>query len=268
MSKVRKCQVLVVGAGPGGYVAAIRSAQLGLDTVIVEGDKAGGVCLNIGCIPSKALIHAAERFESLTKHSAENGHMGITVHQAPDIDMEEVTGWKDAIVERLTKGVESLVKGAGAELINGWATFSSSKQCTVKTKDGEITIEAENVIIATGSSHINLPFMPCDEEFVLSSTGALSLQKLPKKVAIVGGGYIGLELGCALSKLGTEVTVIEGMDSILAIMDKEIRRPLEIWLKKNKVTVHTNALARGSKIKGKGAASKVELTFEKDTLPR
>ena len=218
MSKVRKCQVLVVGAGPGGYVAAIRSAQLGLDTVIVEGDKAGGVCLNIGCIPSKALIHAAERFESLTKHSAENGHMGITVHQAPEIDMEEVTGWKDAIVERLTKGVESLVKGAGAELINGWAKFSSSKQCTVKTEDGEITIEAENVIIATGSSHINLPFMPCDEEFVLSSTGALSLQKLPKKVAIVGGGYIGLELGCALSKLGTEVTVIEGMDSILAII--------------------------------------------------
>ena len=265
MSEVRKCQVLVVGAGPGGYVAAIRSAQLGLDTVIVEGDKAGGVCLNIGCIPSKAIIHAAERFESLTKHSKENGHMGITVNQAPELDMKEVVGWKNAIVERLTKGVEALVKGSGAELINGWATFSNSKQCTVKTKDGDITIEAENVIIATGSSHIDLPFMPCDEEFVLSSTGALNLQKLPKKVAIVGGGYIGLELGCALSKLGSEVTVIEGMDSILAIMDKEIRRPLEIWLKKNKVIVHTNALARGSKIKGKGAASKVELTFEKNS---
>ena len=107
--------------------------------------------------------------------------------------------------------------------------------------------------------------MPCDEEFVLSSTGALSLKKLPKKVAIVGGGYIGLELGCALTKLGTEVTVVEGMDSILGIMDKEIRRPLEIWLKKNKVTVHTNALARGSKIKGKGASRKVELIFEKDS---
>lgn len=265
MSEVRKCQVLVVGAGPGGYVAAIRSAQLGLDTVIVEGDKAGGVCLNIGCIPSKAIIHVAERFESLTKHSKENGHMGITVNQAPELDMKEVVGWKNAIVERLTKGVEALVKGSGAELINGWATFSNSKQCTVKTKDGDITIEAENVIIATGSSHIDLPFMPCDEEFVLSSTGALNLQKLPKKVAIVGGGYIGLELGCALSKLGSEVTVIEGMDSILAIMDKEIRRPLEIWLKKNKVIVYTNALARGSKIKGKGAASKVELTFEKNS---
>jgi dihydrolipoamide dehydrogenase len=264
MSEIRKCQVLVIGAGPGGYVAAIRAAQLGLDTIIVEGDKAGGVCLNIGCIPSKAIIHAAERFESLTKHSSENGHMGIAISEAPEIDMRGVVDWKDAIVERLTKGVEALVKSAGAELINGWATFSSSKQCTVKTKDENITIEAENVIIATGSTHINLPFMPCDEKFILSSTGALSLQKLPKKVAIVGGGYIGLELGCALAKLGSEVTVIEGMDSILAIMDKEIRRPLEIWLKKNKVTVHTNALARGSKIKGKGASSKVELTFEKN----
>tara|TARA_B100001778_G_scaffold56993_1_gene43989 strand:- start:12 stop:1448 length:1437 start_codon:yes stop_codon:yes gene_type:complete len=265
MSDNRKCQVLVVGAGPGGYVAAIRSAQLGLDTIIVEGEKAGGVCLNVGCIPSKAIIHAAERYEALNKHSSEEGHMGISVSGNPEIEMKGVVEWKDDIVQRLTKGVETLIKNAGAELINGWATFSSSKQCTVKTDEGEINIEAENVIIATGSSHIDLPFMPCDEEFVLSSTGALSLEKLPKKVAIVGGGYIGLELGCALTKLGTEVTVVEGMDSILGIMDKEIRRPLEIWLKKNKVTVHTNALARGSKIKGKGASRKVELIFEKDS---
>ena len=265
MSKNRKCQVLVIGAGPGGYVAAIRSAQLGLDTIIVEGEKAGGVCLNVGCIPSKAIIHAAERYEALGKHSKEEGHMGITVSGNTEIEMKGIVEWKDRIVQRLTKGVETLVKNAGAELIHGWATFSSSKNCTVKTENGDITIEAENVIIATGSSHIDLPFMPCDEEFVLSSTGALSLEKLPKKVAIVGGGYIGLELGCALRKLGTEVTVVEGMDSILGIMDKEIRRPLEIWLKKNKVTVHTNALAKGAKIKGKGASRKVELTFEKDS---
>ena len=265
MSKNRKCQVLVIGAGPGGYVAAIRSAQLGLDTIIVEGEKAGGVCLNIGCIPSKAIIHAAERYEALSKHSEEDGHMGITVSGDPEVEMKGIVEWKDGIVQRLTKGVETLVKNAGAELIHGWATFSSSKNCTVKTENGEIRIEAEHVIIATGSTHIDLPFMPCDEEFVLSSTGALSLEKLPKKVAIVGGGYIGLELGCALRKLGTEVTVVEGMDSILGIMDKEIRRPLEIWLKKNKVTVYTNSLARGAKIKGKGAAKKVELTFEKDS---
>ena len=131
--------------------------------------------------------------------------------------------------------------------------------------DGEVVkIEAENVIIATGSSHIDLPFMPCDEEFILSSTGALDLDSLPRSVAIIGGGYIGLELGCALSKLGTEVTVIEGMETILAIMDKEIRRPLDLWLKKNNVTVHTESLARGAEIKGKGASRKVEITFEKD----
>ena len=128
----------------------------------------------------------------------------------------------------------------------------------------EISIEAENVILATGSSHIDLPFMPCDEEFILSSTVALDLQRLPKSAAIVGGGYIGLELGCALAKLGTEVTVVEGMDSILAIMDKEIRRPLELWLKKHKVEVHTDSLARGAEIKGKGASRKVELCFEKN----
>ena len=264
MAKTRKCKVLVVGAGPGGYVAAIRSAQLGLDTVIVEGDKAGGTCLIRGCIPSKAIIHAAERFESLQQHASEGGHMGLSVTSEPQIDMAALVGWKDAIVERLNKGVEALLKGAGAELVKGWATFTGPKKCTVETSDGALEIEAENIIIATGSSHIDLPFMPCDEEFVLSSTGALDLQKLPKSAAIVGGGYIGLELGCALAKLGTDVTVVEGMDSILGIMDKEIRRPLEIWLKKHKVAVHTNALARGTEIKGKGASRKAHLTFEKD----
>ena len=263
MAQTRRCQVLVVGAGPGGYVAGIRAGQLGLDTVVVEGDKAGGTCLIRGCIPSKAMIHAAERFEALQQHSAEGGHMGLSVDGTPGVDMAALVSWKDDIVDRLNKGVEGLLKAAGAELINGWANFTGPKSCTVETTDGEVNIEAENVIIATGSSHIDLPFMPCDEEFIISSTGALDLDSLPKSVAIVGGGYIGLELGCALTKLGTEVTVVEGLDSILAIMDKEIRRPLELWLKKHKVTVHTNALARGAEIKGKGAARKVELTFEK-----
>ena len=264
MSEIRKCQVLVVGAGPGGYVAAIRSGQLGLDTVIVEGNKAGGVCLNVGCIPSKAIIHSAERFESLQKHSSEDNHMGLSVDGQVRIDMEAMTSWKDSIVNKLTKGVESLLKGAGVEVINGWASFESSKQCVVNTGKETVHIEAENVIIATGSSHIDLPFMPCDEEFILSSTGMLDLKELPKSVAIVGGGYIGLELGCALTKLGTEVTVIEGLDEVLSIMDKEIRRPLERWLKMRKVTIHTKALARGAEIKGKGASRKVHLRYEKE----
>jgi len=264
MSEIRKCQVLVVGAGPGGYVAAIRSGQLGLDTIIVEGNKAGGVCLNVGCIPSKAIIHSAERFESLQKHCLEDNHMGLSVDGQVRIDMEAMTSWKDSIVNKLTKGVESLLKGAGVEVINGWASFESSKQCVVDTGKDTINIEAENVIIATGSSHIDLPFMPCDEEFILSSTGMLDLKELPKSVAIVGGGYIGLELGCALTKLGTEVTVIEGLDEVLSIMDKEIRRPLERWLKMRKVKIHTKALARGAEIKGKGASRKVHLRYEKD----
>ena len=264
MGESRKCDVLVVGAGPGGYVAGIRAAQLGLKTIVVEGDKAGGTCLIRGCIPSKAIIHAAERFESLRQHSSEGGHMGLSVSGKPEVDMAALVSWKDDIVERLNKGVESLLKGAGAELVKGWATFEGPKSCNVETSDGAVGIEAENVIIATGSSHIDLPFMPCDEQFILSSTGALDLDSLPKSVAIVGGGYIGLELGCALAKLGTEVTVVEGLDCILAIMDSELRRPLEIWLKKHGVVVHTKALARGAEIKGKGAARKVELTFEKD----
>jgi len=264
MADTRKCKVLVVGAGPGGYVAAIRSAQLGLDTVIVEGDKAGGTCLIRGCIPSKAIIHAADQFETLQQHASEGGHMGLSVAAEPEIDMAALVDWKDDIVDRLNKGVEALLKGAGAELVKGWATFTGPKKCTVETLEGSLEIEAENVIIATGSNHIDLPFMPCDEELILSSTGALDLQKLPKSAAIVGGGYIGLELGCALAKLGTDVTVVEGTDSILGIMDKEIRRPLEIWLKKHKVTVHTDALARGTEIKGKGASRKAHLTFEKE----
>ena len=264
MADSRKCQVLVIGAGPGGYVAGIRSAQLGLDTVVVEGDKAGGTCLIRGCIPSKAIIHAAERFESLRQHSADGGHMGLAVKGEAEVDMVGLVSWKDSIVDRLNKGVEGLLKAAGAELVKGWASFDGPKSCTVDSSSGSVKIEAENVIIATGSSHIDLPFMPCDEEFVLSSSGALDLESLPKSVAIVGGGYIGLELGCALAKLGSEITVVEGMSSVLAIMDKEIRRPLELWLKKHKVSVHTDALARGVEIKGRGASKKAELTYEKE----
>ena len=264
MAESRKCQVLVIGAGPGGYVAGIRSAQLGLDTIVVEGDKAGGTCLIRGCIPSKAIIHAAERFESLRQHSADGGHMGLSVKGEAEVDMVGLVSWKDSIVDRLNKGVEGLLKAAGADLIKGWASFDGPKSCTIDTGAESVKIEAENVIIATGSSHIDLPFMPCDEEFVISSTGALDLEALPKSVAIVGGGYIGLELGCALAKLGSKITVVEGMSSVLAIMDKEIRRPLEMWLKKHKVTVHTDSLARGVEIKGRGASKKAELTFEKD----
>ncbi|DAC71142.1 MAG TPA: FAD-dependent oxidoreductase, partial [Candidatus Poseidoniales archaeon] len=170
MVGVRRCEVLVVGGGPGGYVAGIRSAQLGLDTVIVEGSKYGGTCLIRGCIPSKAIIHAAERFESLSQHAKDGGHMGISVHGSPSLNMKDLVGWKDSIVDRLNKGVESLLKTAGAEVIHGWATFTGAKTCRVEMDGEHLDIEADNVILATGSSHIDLPFMPCDEELILSST--------------------------------------------------------------------------------------------------
>ena len=250
------CQVLIIGAGPGGYVAAIRAAQLGLDTVIVEGDKAGGTCLIRGCIPSKALIHASERMHQLGQHV--DGHMGMRIEGSVSLNMKELISWKDEIVSKLNKGVEHLLKTAGARLISGWATFSDAKHCSVETKDGTINIETENVILATGSSPIELPFMKFDEKYICSSTGALDLDSLPERVAVIGGGYIGLELGIALRRLGSEVTVIEGLDKVLAIFDDELRRPLTTWLRKNGVKTHVNCLAQGATI----ADDAVELSWK------
>jgi len=241
---VKKCQVLVVGAGPGGYVAAIRSAQLGLKTVIVEGERAGGTCLIRGCIPSKALIHAAHTFHGLAKHANEGGHMGISIPGPADLDMGNLIGWKEGIVDRLNKGVEALLNNAGAELVTGWAAFQDAK--TVKVGEGKdaTLIEAEHVIMAQGSVPIELPFMPFSDH-VLSSREALALETLPDHVVVVGGGYIGLELGITYRMLGAEVTVVEAMDTVLPLFDKELRRPLELYMKKNKIKVHTGVFAKG-----------------------
>ena len=240
----KKCQVLVIGAGPGGYVAAIRAGQLGLSTIIVEGEKAGGTCLIRGCIPSKALIHAAHQFHNLAKHASNDGHMGISIPGPAELNMANLVGWKEGIVTRLNKGVEHLLKNAGAELIHGWAEFQDAKTVKVgKGKDATI-IQAENVILANGSVPIELPFMPFSEH-VISSREALSLEQLPKHVAIVGGGYIGLELGITFRMLGSEVTVVEAMDSVLPIFDKELRRPLEIAVKKQKIKTYLGVFAKG-----------------------
>ena len=242
--QTKKCQVLVIGAGPGGYVAAIRAGQLGLSTIIVEGEKAGGTCLIRGCIPSKALIHAAHKFHSLSKHESNDGHMGISIPGPAELNMANLVGWKEGIVTRLNKGVEHLLKNAGAELIIGWAEFQDAK--TVKVGEGKdaTIIQAEHVILANGSVPIELPFMPYSEN-VISSREALSLEELPQHVAIVGGGYIGLELGITFRMLGSEVTVVEAMDSVLPIFDKELRRPLEIAIKKQKIKTHLGVFAKG-----------------------
>ena len=238
--KSRNCQVLVVGGGPGGYVAAIRSAQLGLDTVIIEGEKVGGTCLIRGCIPSKAMIHAANRFKALEEHAADGGHMGISIPGPAEINMADMVGWKETIVDRLNKGVQHLLDKAGVETFHGWATFQDAK--SVKVNDTIVT--AKHVILANGSVPIELPFMPFSEH-VISSREALNLQEIPEHLVIVGGGYIGLELGITFRMLGSKVTVLEAMDSVLPIFDKELRRPLEIGMKKMKIDVKTGVFAKG-----------------------
>ena len=242
--ETQRCKVLVIGAGPGGYVAAIRSGQLGMKTIIVEGEKAGGTCLIRGCIPSKAIIHAAHKFHSLEKHNTKEGHMGISLPSPAELNLANLISWKESIVEKLNKGVEGLLKSAKVKLVSGWAKFIDAKTCIVTNSDGEIRIEAEHVILANGSIPIELPFMPFDDD-VISSREALELNDLPKHLVVVGGGYIGLELGIAYRLLGSEVTVIEAMDSVLPIFDKELRRPVELFLKKNKITVHTKSFAKG-----------------------
>ncbi|MAU74026.1 MAG: dihydrolipoyl dehydrogenase [Euryarchaeota archaeon TMED132] len=243
--ETKKCQVLVIGAGPGGYVAAIRSGQLGLSTIIVEGEKAGGTCLIRGCIPSKALIHAAHRFHDLAKHSKDAGHMGISIPGPAELNMANMISWKEGIVDKLNKGVEHLLKSAGAEFIHGWAEFQDAKTVKIGKGKDAIIVQAENVILANGSVPIELPFMPFSKN-VISSREALNLQELPEHVVVVGGGYIGLELGITYKMLGSNVTIVEAMDSVLPIFDKELRRPLELFIKKNKIKVHTGVFAKGT----------------------
>jgi dihydrolipoamide dehydrogenase len=237
-------------------VAAIRAGQLGLDTVVVEAGRPGGTCLIRGCIPSKALIHAATRFEEIDSHFGD-GHMGIALTRRPKLDMPAMIKWKNGVVDRLSGGVEMLLKGAGVELIRGWGTFSDAKTCVVEGRDGPVTVKAEHVILATGSVSAGLPFMPFGGP-VISSTEALDLEDLPKDVVVIGAGYIGLELGIALRKLGSNVTFIEALDRILPLYDREMTRPLERWLKAHDVAVHLNCKAKGLKQKNGGHAVEFE----------
>ena len=246
MTTKRTCHTLVVGGGPGGYPAAIRAGQLGLDTILVEADRLGGTCLIRGCIPSKAVIHAASKLDEMRAHANGGaGAMGITLKSEPSLDMAQLRTWKDSIVDKLSGGVAGLLKAAKVEHIAGWATFTTAKTCTVETKDGPVEITAENVILATGSEETELPFLPFDGETVISSTGALDLTEVPDNLAVIGAGYIGLELGIAFAKLGANVTVVEMADQILPGFDKELARPVAAWLRANGVTTHLGAKATG-----------------------
>jgi len=254
------CKLLVVGAGPGGYVCAIRAGQLGLDTVIVEANRLGGACLNVGCIPSKALIHAAEEFDRTRRMAAGKSPLGISL-SAPEIDLVKTVAWKDGIVGRLRSGVAALLKKGRVKIVVGAAKFRDGKTVAVETETGLQIVRAEAIVIATGSAPAALPALPFGGP-VISSSQALALAKIPQKLVVVGGGYIGLELGTAFAKLGASVTVVEALARILPQYDAELTRPVAKRLAELGVRTLTNAKAKG--LSAKGDALLVETREEKD----
>jgi dihydrolipoamide dehydrogenase len=237
------CAVLVIGAGPGGYVAAIRAGQLGLDTVIVEAKKPGGTCLNVGCIPSKALIHAADEFFKVCKMARGKGTPGISLN-TPAFDLSAAQEWKDGIVNRLNNGVAALLKKAKVKIVEGAARFRDGKTVEVATALGFQVIRAQSVVIATGSEPVALPALPFGGK-ILSSTEALALREPPRRLVVVGGGYIGLELGIAFRKLGSEVAVVEAADRILPQYETDLSRPVADRLRALGIELHLGAKAMG-----------------------
>jgi len=215
-------EVLVVGAGPGGYSAAFRAADLGKKVVQVDkGATLGGVCLNVGCIPSKALLHAAKVIDE-TREMADHG----IAFGAPALDIDKLRGWKDGIVKKLTGGLSGLARQRKVTVVTGVGTFLSPKSLLAKTADGEKTISFDQAIIACGSEPITLPFIPHGDSRVIDSTGALELNGLPNRLLVLGGGIIGLEMATVYHSLGVKVTVVELMDQIIPGADKDIVTPL------------------------------------------
>ena len=221
--------VIVIGSGPGGYVAAIRCAQLGLKTACVEGrETLGGTCLNVGCIPSKALLHASHQLHE-AEHNFEK--MGLKVG-APKVDWKAMLAYKDETIATNTKGVEFLFKKNKIDWLKGWGSIPEPG----KVKVGEEVHEAKNIIVATGSEASGLPGVEIDEKIVVTSTGALELARIPKKMAMIGAGVIGLELGSVYARLGTEVTVLEYLDHVTPGMDGEVQKSFQRLLKKQGMT--------------------------------
>ncbi|EWH20594.1 dihydrolipoyl dehydrogenase [Bacillus haynesii] len=252
---------LVIGAGPGGYVAAIRAAQLGQKVTIVEKGNLGGVCLNVGCIPSKALINAGHRYEN-AKHSEE---MGITAENVK-VDFTKVQEWKASVVNKLTGGVEGLLKGNKVDIVKGEAYFVDSNSVRVMDENSAQTYTFKNAIIATGSRPIELPNFKYSDR-VLNSTGALALKEIPKKLVVIGGGYIGTELGTAYANFGTEVVILEGGEEILPGFEKQMSSLVKRNLKKKgNVEIHTKAMAKGVEEKAEGVTVTFEVKGEEQTI--
>jgi dihydrolipoamide dehydrogenase len=231
--------VIIIGSGPGGYVSAIRCAQLGLKTAIVEGrETLGGTCLNVGCIPSKALLHASHML-----HEAEHnfGAMGLK-GKSPSVDWKQMLSYKDDVIGQNTKGIEFLMKKNKIDWLKGWATIPEPG----KVKVGDDIHETKNIVIASGSEPASLPGVDVDEKIVVTSTGALELGKIPKKLVVIGAGVIGLELGSVYARLGSEVTVVEFMDAVTPGMDAEVQRSFQKLLTKQGITFIMGAAVQGT----------------------
>ena len=217
--------VIIIGSGPGGYVAAIRCAQLGLKTACVEGrETLGGTCLNVGCIPSKALLHASHQLHEAEHNFAKMGLMGKT----PTVDWSQMMAYKDEVINGNTKGVEFLFKKNKIDWLKGWGSVPEAG----KVKVGDTLYETKNIIIASGSEPSTLPGIDVDEQVIVTSTGALALDKIPHKMVVIGAGVIGLELGSVYARLGTDVTVVEFLDAITPGMDAEVQKTFQKILKK------------------------------------
>jgi len=233
---------LVIGAGLGGYVAAIRLGQLGRETMLVERETLGGVCLNVGCIPSKAIVRAARLMKQIQRAQ----DFGIETSQ-PKMDLQKLQTWKKGVVDKLTQGVAYLCRGNKVNVIYGEAKFQAPHQIEIKSKEGSRVIAADNVIVATGSRPVEIPGFKFDGKFVITTTEALAFTETPRNFVIIGGGVSGLELGMAYAQFGSHVTVIEMLDQLLPGTDIELVRVVERTLKKLGVETHLKARAKWAK---------------------
>ncbi|MCZ0811496.1 MAG: dihydrolipoyl dehydrogenase [Pseudomonadota bacterium] len=247
--------VIVIGSGPGGYVAAIRCAQLGLKTACVEGrETLGGTCLNVGCIPSKALLHASHQLHEAQENFPKMGLKG----KAPSVDWKQMLAYKDDVIAQNTKGIEFLFKKNKIDWLKGWGSIPGAG----KVKVGDDVHEAKNIIIATGSQSSSLPGVEVDEKIVVTSTGALELPKVPKKMVVIGAGVIGLELGSVYARLGAEVTVVEYLDHITPGMDGEVQKQFQRLLKKQGLDFILNAAVQS--VETLKTKAKVQYKLRKD----
>jgi dihydrolipoamide dehydrogenase len=254
-----ECQVVVLGSGPGGYTAAFRAADLGQDTVLIERYPAlGGVCLNVGCIPSKALLHAARVIDEAA-HSADIG----IAFGAPKIDLDKLRAYKDKVVAQMNGGLAGMSKQRKVRVVEGTGAFVSPHEIEVATKDGTKLVRFEHAIIATGSQALKLPGFPWDDPRMMDSTDALLLADIPKKLLVVGGGIIGLEMACVYDALGSEVTVVELMDQLMPGADPDLVRPLQQRLSKRYAGIHLKVKVAKVEAEKKG----LKATFEGEKAP-